>query len=281
MFLFFSRLRQLVGNPYFARSRYDRLAFIVFVLGAHLAIWYELWIVMPFYPSTAFQNIHYLVIVVIYVNSFGNLYCMITKRVDVSSLDVAAAAESNGWHYCSPCMCFVPPRSHHCPVCDVCIMKRDHHCWFAGVCIGWHNHRYFCVMVLWVWFAAVYANIYHFTFAQEMLGSSFGTLLCLLVPHVAALLGYLTLSQFFISFLTFLAFLLLVMFSWMMQIQVTQIYAGQTKYEKKNNIRTYNIGWQQSVQEVFGNRWYLVWLWPWITSERCGNGYDFKSMKAL
>ena len=269
------QLQWLVGHPYFCKTTYDQLAFGFFVFGTHLAMWYEIWIVMPYYHGHlySFRYVHYAAVFVIYVNAMSNLYKLVIQKIDQPHLDTAG--DNSNKHYCARCMLYAAPRSHHCRVCDVCVPKRDHHCWFAGVCVGWHNQRYFVVMLLWVWIAALYGNIYHFQFVTEVVGFSFGTLLCVLAPHVAALLGYLSLAEFFICILTLLAALLLVMFTWMLQIQLTQIYFGQTKYERKSYIKDYDFGVMQNIREVFGERWYATFVSAWIPSQLPGNGYQY------
>ena len=275
------QMQQIAKNPYFLRSTYDQLAFSFFIFGAHLAMWYEVWIVMPFYGGHrhAFRFVHYAAVVVIYINSMSNLYKMVSQKIEQPQLNVD---DNSNRHYCSKCMLYAAARSYHCPVCDVCVPKRDHHCWFAGVCVGWHNQRYFIAMLVWVWIAALYGNIYHFVFVREVLGSGFGVLFCIIAPHVAALLGYLSLPQFFVCSLTLLAAVLLVMFTWMLQIQLTQMYFGQTKYERKNMIKDYDLGLKNNIKEVLGERWYLILLSAWIPSKLPNNGYEYMtSVKAL
>ena len=275
------QLQRAAGNPYFLKTSYDQLAFSFFIFGAHLAMWYEIWIVMPYYGGhlQSFRYVHYAAVVVIYINAMSNLYKMIAQKIEQPQFD---AGNNSNKHYCAKCMLYAAARSHHCPVCDVCVPKRDHHCWFGGVCVGWHNHRYFIVMLVWVWIAALYGNIYHFRFVTEVLGTGVGTVFCILAPHVAALLGYLSLGQFFVCSLTLLAAILLVMFTWMLQIQLTQLYFGQTKYERKNMIKDYDFGFTGNVKEVFGERWYLVVFSAWIPSKLPGNGHEYMtSVKAL
>ena len=56
----------------------------------------------------------------------------------------------------------------------------------------------------------------------------------------------------------------------------TMIFRGQTSYERKKHKREYDLGWKQNFLQVLGARWYLVWIWPTITSPLEGDGTNFR-----
>lgn len=270
--------RKLVSsNPYFAKSTMDRVFVSIFVFGVHLAFWYEVFHVLPYYyAETTFAVVlHYSIAAVFYVGALSNLYKVIATRTDCT-MAVLGRYESHDWPYCEKCCTYKPPRSHHCKLCDVCISQRDHHCWFSGCCIGHSNHRYYLSLVGYVFAAALYANVFHRQFAMDKLGH-LGYLLPvgMIAPHVVAIFGYLSLYEFLISVLTSIALGCIVMFTWLVKLQVVQLFSGQTRHERKTKIFEYDNGLRQNLINLAGERWYVAWIWPWIDSPLPGNGMVF------
>ena len=244
----------------------DYGAFIVFIVGGHLYAWYMLFMVVPFYhpdgniPYTTY--IHYVFGVLVYINVFGNLYLM--RTYDVKAVRCSTSLS----RHCVVCAGNFPPRSHHCKVCDFCVVRRDHHCWFAACCVGLHNHRHYLVIIVWVLVCAIYGNIYNVDFVgHHMGGHSVGTWLCILTPHVAAVLGQFSLLQFFIAVMTFCNVFFNILVFILLQEQLTCILTGQTKFERKKRLpRVYARGTWNNLLEVLGYRWYAIWFVPGIKS---------------
>ncbi|ELU16715.1 hypothetical protein CAPTEDRAFT_113639 [Capitella teleta] len=186
------------------------------------------------------------------------------------------------WRYCTSCIGYQPLRSHHCRQCDVCVLKRDHHCWFSGCCVGHANQRFYCCMIVNVWLAAIYANCFHLDFLSHVMGGlGFSTWLCVILPHVAALTGFLSLNQFFVAVISFLALFSLIMLTWLLCIQLAQLRHGQTKYERLKGYITYDLGFIGNARYMLGSRWFLAWLLPWLPSPLPGDGISFpRSAKA-
>ena len=247
-------------------------------------MWYELFHVLPHYAGSYqptfgndFSTAHYVITTILYANWLGNLFRMILTQPYDKYRSIQKDREAH-WLYCKRCLGYSPPRSHHCPVCNVCVLKRDHHCWFSGCCVGFHNHRFYLVMILNCWIATLYANVFHWTFLGEHLGGhGITTWLCVFLPHCAALFGLLTIYQFCVCLVSLLAILCLVMFTFLLQIQIMQLYNGQTKYERKKTITLYNLGWKKNAKDILGHRWLLVWICPWITSHVEGRGFHFRT----
>ena len=131
-------------------------------------------------------------------------------------------------------------------------------------------------MLLYIWFAAFYSNVFNLVFLHDAMGGfGFGTLFSIVFPHGAALIGLVTFYQFCISVVTFLGLLCLVMFTWLLQIQLSQIYSGQTKHEKKHSITDFDLGWSANVQEVLGHRGYWTILSAFLPSKLPGDGVTF------
>ena len=144
-------------QKYLPKTNADKFAVGFFAIGGHLLLWYQAWVVLPHYfPTDYWTSPHiltqWIIAVLFYLNVFGNLVKMIIHRSellpsmvhsspDMSTADRVHSMEERGWHYCTQCLHYAPPRSHHCKLCNVCVLRRDHHCWFAGQCVGYLNHR--------------------------------------------------------------------------------------------------------------------------------------------
>ncbi|KAK2154089.1 hypothetical protein LSH36_277g03050 [Paralvinella palmiformis] len=273
-------IKKLISsNPSFAQSSNDFIAFSIFILGGHVALWFELFNVLPFYSRHYPKYIwfHAVLAVTLYLLTFINLYYLINTPTSPRYLELCAKKKDD-WKYCILCQAYAPPRSHHCRVCGTCILKRDHHCWFAGCCVGYQNFRYYYCMVATITIAAIYANLYHAEYIFANLGGfSLGTILCIFLPHVAGFFGFLSLSQFIIALMAFIALLCMIMFTWLFVLQCIHLYNGQTEYERHKNDTDYDLGLRKNLIDGLGKRWYLVMLSPWIRSDLCGDGMWFET----
>ena len=266
----------------------DRFAFGFLIFGSCLTIWYETCLILPSYDSTTLSVnlvLHHFIIAFLVVQIYLNLYY--TLASDSSwSFEVRMGTnfpETKDWSFCGRCQSVGPPRSHHCPSCDQCVLKRDHHCWFVGTCIGHFNHRYYLVMVMYMWLAAVYCNVINYVFVRDTLdGWSLGTVLCMIMPHVSIVLGYFSLYQCFVSVMSIVGFVVMGMLTWLVQIQLVQIYHGRTWYEHKKGIDDYNFGITKNVQEILGEKSILItFLIPFVKTKLHSNGITFESKRKL
>lgn len=269
-------------------NSYDVLGLLCVIFGGIFLLWYEVYHILPtYYPDIGNLQyeetiqyelwFHYAVAVYLAVNIYGNLYILLTTNTSETRFRfISGSFLRDGWRYCPECDLNLPPRSHHCSLCDKCILKRDHHCWFTGCCIGYFNHRYYVAMVIHMFIAALYCNIFNLTFVVSVKGHlTLYTFLSYIGPHVGWLLGYYDMYVCAITLLTTVGTVILGLLSWLLYIQVCQIIAGQTSYESKKNIKKYNYGILHNLNEIFGRRWYLVLLFPWIQSPVTGSGIQF------
>lgn len=261
----------------------DRIALSVFTFGGIFLLWYEAGHVLPFYykEATTTVLIQYGIAAWLAFNIYGNMYMLITTDLAVPERVAQAGEPKEDWRpNCIICQRQGPPRSYHCKLCQVCVLKRDHHCWFAGNCIGYYNHRYYVVMVIYMNIAAIYCNIFNLSFVSYVAeGLGLWKILSILFPHVGLFFGYTDGYTFAIFALTTIGLVWTWMFLWLLKIQIAQIKSCQTQYEKKMQIVKYDIGWKNYIVEVFGDRWYLVWLCPWIQSPLPGDGISFPLME--
>ncbi|XP_065648455.1 probable palmitoyltransferase ZDHHC24 [Hydra vulgaris] len=257
----------------------DKLAFSFTHLGLIGIILFEFFIVLPIYhePFTTMFCIQIAIGLYLAFQVFSNLYAMIFFNSSIKSQTNLPSVLYPDWVYCNFCQLNTPPRSHHCPVCNVCVLKRDHHCIFTGNCVGFYNHRYFIMMVFHLWLGCFYCLLYNIEYYIVMLGNiGFGMLLKLLFPLLAWTFGFLNSYQLFIAFIMGINCMAMLLFSTLVCFQIFFISSGQTQFECRKKINYYSLSLLKNWRVVLGNRWFLTWICPYITSKLPGDGTDFK-----
>lgn len=181
-----------------------------------------------------------------------------------------------GWNYCPVCEANAPPRAFHCQTCNRCILKRDHHCMFTGKCIGYFNHRYYICLICYTWLGAMFASTYCMGFAWTILGEfSFYNLMCFCFPIFLFLFGMLDFYTAIICLLTLVSTLFWAIISFLIVWHSKHIIYNLTTHERRHNIFTYNLGCRENIRHIFGSKWYICWLFPWISSPLPGDGMSF------
>ena len=262
------------------KSRTDLLVFVLFVLMVHVYLWCEVCLVIPSYHTMNTTTVlaHYAVLAWLYFHIMTNAFAL---RLAQSSGTTAArkAHRKAFWEYCVRCADHFPPRSHHCVKCDMCVLRHNHHCQLLGCCVGAANQRHYMVAVTYIGLASVYVNALNFWFVGETQGG-YGpwTWLCLALPHVMALTGMLSALQLFVCVVTSLAYVGSFLTLWHLRLMLVQIGTGQTRYERHTKLREYDRGMPANLYDVLGPRWYLAWVWPWVTSEPTDDGMSYKEV---
>ncbi|XP_043931343.1 probable palmitoyltransferase ZDHHC24 [Protopterus annectens] len=64
-------------------------------------------------------------------------------------------------------------------------------------------------------------------------------------------------------------------------IHIILLFGGQTKKEWFNSQFSYDLGWHRNIKELLGKRWYLVWLFPLVSSPLPGDGIDFEMKQVI
>jgi len=78
------------------------------------------------------------------------------------------------------------------------------------------------------------------------------------------------------SIVQILGLIIILMSSYLVVTQFAAILNGQTQYERKHAIGTYDLGWKYNVMDVLGRNWWLVWLFPTLPSPLLGDGLRFE-----
>ncbi|XP_032671131.1 probable palmitoyltransferase ZDHHC24 [Odontomachus brunneus] len=259
------------------------LASMVFVLTiVPLIYWFGLWVVLPeFYKDESLQyTLHFVLGTFIMLNIVGNYtYTVLCDTSTVRNvMSIGTAKPENGWWLCVACETLSPPRSWHCHTCDICILKRNHHCIFAGYCIGFYNHRYFIMFLWYLFLGAAYAFCYGSFFVWSRVPFEFSTVLRMVFPLVIFFFGIdMSIDQFYLV-LYVVSFVGTLYAGVLCIYHFNLIFRGVVSNESNKNNYMYNMGWKDNIKDVFGERWYLTWLLPYVKSQLPHDGTSWCNM---
>ncbi|XP_050061814.1 probable palmitoyltransferase ZDHHC24 isoform X1 [Aphis gossypii] len=176
--------------------------------------------------------------------------------------------------YCYVCQCDVPLRCWHCDICNVCILTRDHHCTFSTTCVGHYNRRYFLWFLLYLSVASFYEIILISYYTYYKVTIKFSDLM-VLVPFQSVLTGFhLTAGEIFVVLLT-LNFIAVTISSLLLIYHLDKVCKGLVCHEKQES--NYDFGLMRNLETVFGEKWYITWISPFIESKLPYNGIDWQS----
>lgn len=165
--------------------------------------------------------------------------------------------------HCKWCSKYKPDRCHHCRVCRKCILKMDHHCPWIYNCVGYYNHKFFFLLLFYVFLTT---HLIMWTMAEsvkravdsdfpfwDMFILLFGETLCVfLVVLVTAFFGF---------------------HIWLMCKAMTTIEFCEKSMKKAQYFTSaYHKSCFGDVQEVLGRN-PLLWLFP--IHDQCGDGLGF------
>jgi palmitoyltransferase len=264
----------------------DWLAFLFFLIGLTSVLCFEMFVVLPFvydghHDSTAMYWLHICAGLLIYFNAMANCAMLMVTDTGIRGV-VLPSVLKPGWRFCSVCECNSPPRSFHCFTCKTCILKRDHHCNFAGVCVGHRNQRYFIVMVFYVALGAFYGTCMNVDFVFHLFGElSLKTVFCFIMPILAWMFRVVETVTMTMAFMISLCLITFLLTTALLGCHLINIYNGQLTYERARKITQYNVGLMQNIKSVFGEKWTICWLCPWISSPPLGDGLTFPEKNKL
>lgn len=181
------------------------------------------------------------------------------------------------WRLCTVCEVLAPPRSWHCNICNICILKRDHHCMFTSCCVGHENHRFFLVFVFYMFVATMYASFYNVSFVWDYtVFESWRSCFKLIFP-LATLFMEWTENQLFV-FYVIIVLLGGIFTGTLFYFHVDLMLKSLVTHERHKNMKSkYDKGYLENIKLVLGEKWFLVWLSPWIVSKLPCDGIDWSN----
>lgn len=183
------------------------------------------------------------------------------------------------WRMCAVCETLTPPRAWHCNTCNTCILKRDHHCAFSGCCVGHTNHRYFLMLVMYICIGTAYATAFNTYFIWVMNADAFRnvyTVLKLLFPFAMIALEPSWEQLYLTAYLINLIGMLFTGFLFAYHVQ--NLSRGTLVHDRKDVAPLFDLGWRRNREMVFGRRWYLTWLSPFVHSDLPHDGIHWETV---
>ncbi|XP_033208185.1 probable palmitoyltransferase ZDHHC24 [Belonocnema kinseyi] len=261
----------IVRKNILPRTASDILSVGFILTAIPLLYWFELWVVLPdlYEFGSLSYFFHFFLGNFIILNIVGNF--TYTVLCDTSTRDIivrsSEAETKNGWRLCSSCESLAPPRSWHCNTCNTCILKRDHHCIFTGCCVGHKNHRHFLMFLFYLFVGTAYAFFFNNFFIWGRIHFEFPmSILKIVFPLAIFVFGFDgSIEQFYL--LLYIVTVIGMLFTGALcAYHFHLVYIGCVANEKEKNKFIYDLGWKQNIVEVFGDRWYVAWLLPYINS---------------
>lgn len=248
--------------------------------------WFQLFVVFSsIFPSPSIiYNIIFTVGLFQIHNLMGNFLAIVICDTSIKGR-IMPDENQVGVKYCAVCDSVTPPRSFHCPSCDVCILKRDHHCVFTSCCIGHFNHRYFINFIFHICISILFCMPFNIYFLWDTFSfREFSFVASLIFPVVLLIIdlgpGNINIEQIYIILFCIETVGLVFCLSWFI-LHLKLIFQGTIIHEMKRCVNLYDLGRMRNIEMVFGRRWYLTWLSPFITSELPSDGITYPMRKDI
>lgn len=272
-------------RKFLPRSIQDVAATFFLIAMIPITFWFELWVIIPDVHGygSGFHILYFCLGTFLLFNISANLLAVMV--VDTSTKPVIIRpptnAQANGWIFCASCEAVAPPRSWHCPICDVCVLKRDHHCIFSGTCVGHANHRYFIMLLLYLFVATVFCGIYnsyYLWFAHGIDFRNFISIMNMIFP-LAVLMVESSTKQYYL--VIYLILFIGALFTGTLLVYHWKLISNGIVVHEKNH-RTgvsYNMGFKENWKAVMGERYYIAWLSPLIESKQTHDGINWEPVE--
>lgn len=264
------------------RSLIDLLPFAFLITIIPITYWFEIWVALPglysFQTDTSTYCILFTIGHFLLLNIVGNLLGVVMTDTSIRGRTMPSVGSPSAEGYCQSCATATPPRSYHCPTCNICILRRDHHCLFTACCIGHYNYRYFLMFLFHMFFATAFCLPYNVMFLWEFCTWAnsiavakvlFPFLMFLYGPNFSGEQGYLLVCAVSFGGMLFIGL-------WF-YFHLRLAMSGRLVHELRYNISLYDRGLTENMKEVLGERWYLVWISPFIKSPPTSDGIHFKA----
>lgn len=249
---------------------------IVFVL-IPLFFYFELCIVLPAVcdEGTPAHFVHLVCATFLLHNIVGNLIYGMCTNTTIKGRILDSHGKNN-WTVCTECECRRPPRAWHCSICNICILKRDHHCTFFACCVGYYNHRYFILFTFYIFVSMLYAFYFNVKFLAPFISWNHGLAIVKFVFPLANFVIDFGKDSLYV-FLVVINVVVGAFTGFLFIYHFNNILKGRIVPEMKHSPKDsqYDKGWKKNLIEVFGTKWFLTWMSPFIKSSLPGNGIEW------
>lgn len=265
-------------NSLLPKTVADTAAFLFLLLGVFTTFAFETTTVLPhLYPgSWVWPGFHSLVGLFLVHGILGNLYYLTTTDTSIKNLLMPTTLHE-GWKFCTVCESNSPPRASHCKTCDVCVLKRSHHCLFAGRCVGYKNCRFFVALLMNLFMGTLYAIVLNQYFIWNLLGGvSFRNFWYHFFPIIFLLIGHISFRTAVFCFISVIDVAGCLFSLGLLLYHMSLILSNQTVFERSRRIPSYDLrDWKVNLRESLGEKWFLIWLSPFLPSRLPRDGITF------
>lgn len=249
---------------------------IVFILTPCL-FYFELCIVLPAvsFPGSVTYFLHLSCATFLLHNIVGNLIYGMCTSSSIRGHYLESVSKDN-WSVCTVCECRRPPRAWHCNICDICVLKRDHHCTFFACCVGYYNHRYFMLFTFYIFVSMLYAFYFNVKFLSQFITWNHGLVLVkFMFPLASFVIDFGSESLY--VFLVVINIIVGAFTGFLFFYHLNNLLKGKVVPETKHCTKDfqYDRGTKNNLIEVFGQKWYLTWVSPFVQSPLPGNGIEW------
>lgn len=261
----------------------DGVAFLFLILVLPFGYWFTVFVVIPtVVPNSSVSYLlHFIWSTFLLISVVSNFVYLVLTDCSASHA-VKQASNQTHWKYCDHCDKETPPRSWHCDICKTCILKRDHHCRFSGCCIGHQNQRFFIMFLAYLSVATLYSTCFILTYMWKSPTFTINvfSIAKMIFPMAVFVLGIDTSSSQLYSIMLLIDLLGLFASSAFLIYHFTIMLKGAVMYENSHRIYEYDLGsWKENIKQVFGSRWYISWISPFINSDLPNDGADWDTVK--
>lgn len=256
----------ILRTDIFPKCPRDTIITCLLLLLIPTGYYFQLFVVIPAYHeiwSPAYY-FHFILMNFLLFNVCTNLIGTVFVDTSIKGLLVTSKSKP-GWRYCTECQSYAPPRSWHCKTCKICIRQRDHHCIFTSCCIGLENQRYYLVFVSYMFISELICAYYSIYYLKDYLIDDFSTssILKFIFPVCSMFFEFNT-KQLQLVFIK-LIFTGMLGNGILLHFHIGLMFRNLLTYERNSKSKCdrrklYNT------KVALGERWYLVWIAPWIVS---------------
>jgi len=114
-------------------------------------------------------------------------------------------------------------------------------------------------------------------YTLEVLGGELTAkaVLTMFLPMLSWTLGLAGAYTFAVSLISAICIVGLLLFIVLLIYHCHNVFYGQTCFEARNNIREFDLGVYGNLHQIFGCRWQIAWISPFISSPLPSDGVEF------
>lgn len=265
-------MKILIRRRFWPKIATDWFGFLFILSVIPLYYWYIIFVALAEkYPiADAWYVVHFIFGTFLMFNITSNFVAVVL--VDTSTKYITYVNSSDVQEYCEICCLAKPMRSWHCSMCNVCVLKRDHHCTFSGCCVGHLNHRYFIMFLIYFFVGCIYAAYWNYIHIWPIMDLGFLSILRIVCPLILYFIGVDTSLKHCLMILFVLNIVGVIVSSSLLYYHVELLLNGIVCHEKRSNRPGVNLGVKYNIVGVFGRRWYLTWIAPFVKSDLIEDG---------